>query len=207
MDKKADLLEDIYAYYWSHVKNSLSLGVIIVPLSYAVVFALFLAGIPGKKPVLMAALLVWVCLLPAFGFFYSLKLYTRYINFIKSIKERWPARAAQIRLRDDFAGSRSVCNGQMRIGNYYSYLRVAHQIVDTQNIVSFRSEEVHLSRGFSFYIYAVVEDSEAPPQSYAAVEDSEASPHRRDLYVTSAGKAKQADALVREATFALKCMQ
>ena len=207
MDKKADLLEDIYAYYWSHVKNNLFMGVIVVPLSYVVVFAIFLTGILGKKSVLMIALLIWVCLFPVFGFFYALKLYTRYIGFIKSIKERWPTKAAQVRLRDDFAGSRSVFNGQMRIGSDYSYLLVAHQIVDTSKIVSFRSEEVQTSRGFSFCIFAVIGDAEASPDSYAAVGDAEASPHERALYVTAARKAERADALIREATFALKCMQ
>lgn len=194
MDKKADLLEDIYAYYWSNVKNNLSLGVIIVPLSYAVVFAVFFTGILGKKPVLMGALLIWVCLFPLFGFFYSLKLYSRYINFIKSVKERWPAKSDQIRLRDDFAGSKSVFNGAMRIGDNYSYLLVVHQIVDTPKIVSFRSEEKHVSRDSTFHIYAVIEDSEA-------------SPDKRELYVTATRKAKQADTMIHQATYVLKCMQ
>jgi hypothetical protein len=82
----------------------------------------------------------------------------------------------------------------MRIGDNYSYLLVVHQIVDTPKIVSFRSEEKHVSRGSTFHIYAVIEDSEA-------------SLDKRELYVTATRKAKQADTMIHQATYVLKCMQ
>ena len=202
------MLEDIYAYYWSYVKNSLFLGIIIVPLAYIFSVVVFSTLVLGKKTIPWAATLILACFLPIFCFLYASKLYVRFINFIKSINERWPTRDEQLILRDDFAGSRSVCNGAMRIGSGYSYFLMEHQIIDTHKIVSFRAEEKHFSKSSPLYIYAVIQDSETQNSETQNSETqvSETPRDRRDLYVTAAKNTKHANALINEATFALKCM-
>ena len=219
VNNKSNLLEDIYAYYWSNVKSNLFLGMIIVPLSYIFALVVFFTLVLGKKSIPKLAILVLACFLPIFCILYAIKLYARFINFIRSINEHWPTEAEQLKLRDDFAGSRSVCNGAMRIGYDYSYFLMEHQIIDTQKIVSFRSEEKHFSKGSAMYIYAVIDnsgtqDSEVPDSGTIDTDtigsemiDSETSPVRRDLYVTAAKNQKGADALINEATFALRSMQ
>ena len=69
------------------------------------------------------------------------------------------------------------------------------------------------------YIYAVIDnsrtqDSEVPDSGTmdtgtigSEMIDSETSPVRRNLYVTAAKNQKGADALINEATFALRSMQ
>lgn len=193
------MLEDIYAYYWSNVKNSLFLGMTIVPLSYVFAFMVLFTLVLGKKPIPRLAVLILACFLPICCFFYAIKVYTRFVNFIKSINERWPTEAEQSKLRDDFAGSRRVCNGAMRIGNDYSYFLIEHQIIDTQKIISFRTEEKHFPKGYAVYMYAAINDT--------GTLESGTSPVRRDFYVTVARNQKLADALINEATFALKCTQ
>ena len=61
VNNKSNLLEDIYAYYWSNVKSNLFLGMIIVPLSYIFALVVFFTLVLGKKSIPKLAILVLAC--------------------------------------------------------------------------------------------------------------------------------------------------